>query len=106
MANHAPAVREAYRSQAFDNQALWEALSAAAEEGRHYAIHPAWSDVQQTMPSVITRLYGAVVDGNYQPGETVSRILEEVDAEGQRALEAAGGAPEGFENPWPTSEGN
>ncbi len=102
LGSHVPVVRATFADSAPENDPeLWTTLAEATEVGRTFPVHPAWSDVQQTIPEVVTRVYAAIIDGSYTDA-TVEQILQEVEAEGQRALDAAGGAPEGYNSPWPT----
>ena len=102
LGSHVPVVRATFADSAPENNPeLWTTLARATEVGRTFPVHPAWSDVQDTIPEVVTRVYAAIIDGSYTDA-TVEQILAEVEAEGQRALDAAGGAPEGYNSPWPT----
>lgn len=102
LGSHVPVVRATFADSAPENNPeLWTILAKAAEVGRTFPVHPAWSDVQDTIPEVVTRVYAAIIDSSYTDA-TVEQILAEVEAEGQRALDAAGGAPEGYNSPWPT----
>ncbi|CAN5779976.1 sugar ABC transporter substrate-binding protein [soil metagenome] len=102
LGSHVPVVRATFADSAPENNPeLWTTLAEATEVGRTFPVHPAWSDVQQTIPEVVTRVYAAIIDGSYN-ATTVDQILTEVEAEGQRALDAAGGAPAGYDSPWPT----
>ncbi len=102
LGSHVPVVRATFADSApQNNPELWTILAEATEVGRTFPVHPAWSDVQDTIPEVVTRVYAAIIDRSYTDA-TVEQILAEVEAEGQRALDAAGGAPEGYNSPWPT----
>lgn len=102
LGSHVPVVRATFAdSTPENNPEFWTTLTEATEVGRTFPVHPAWSDVQDSIPEVVTRVYAAVIEGSYTDA-TVEQILAEVEAEGQRALDAAGGAPEGYNSPWPT----
>ena len=96
---YGPAVKAAYDLPEL-KKGWWPGFFAAAAYGRHFPIHPAWGDMEPLMPKLKSDIYAAVVDGTYTD-TTVQELLDAANAEAQEKLDAAGGAPEGYNAKWP-----
>jgi len=95
-----PAVKEAY-DLADMSEGYWPGFAEAAGYGFHFPIHPAWGgNVESLVPELVTDIWTVIVSGDYDD-TTVQTVLDEINADAQEKMDAAGGAPENYEAPWP-----
>jgi len=98
--NDAPAVKAAYEIADLKT-GWWPGFFEAAAHGWHFPIHPAWGgNVEALVPELVTDIWAAIVGGTYTD-TTVQELLDQINAEAQKRLDEAGGAPEGYHALWP-----
>ncbi|MDY7077190.1 MAG: extracellular solute-binding protein [Chloroflexota bacterium] len=98
--NEAPAVKEAYEIADLET-GWWPGFFEAAAHGWHFGIHPAWGgNVEALVPELVIDIWAAIVGGTYTE-TTVQELLDQTNVEAQKRLDEAGGAPEGYQAPWP-----
>jgi len=93
-----PVIKAAYDLPTF-KQWWWPHFFEAAQNGRHFPVHPAWGEMESLMGKWKTEIYTSVIDGTYTD-TTVKEIGEAVNAEAQEKIDLVG-APENYHVPWP-----